>query len=226
MKSAAVQLFVLALAPAALGQSAQTNVTVESSASAESLAAKIHAEIRDALGASDAAGEARGSRLADYAALPAGDPQRHESPRDAARRIVAELPAQLVAPDRTAAWLLAASRQLESALAGRPAADRAGELQAAVHLARFHGLRLIAAVRYNLFRRQLSLSELYAAVRQERLALEAWRELVRLPGQGHRTAARRTELSRLEENLLDLEAQCCPPLPEVIAGAVWNPRPE
>ncbi len=218
LRLAAVSLAVVAAIGPARAESAAASV-----AAPENLAAKVRIALRDALGEDAAAGDSRGTRLAEYAARPAGDPERHESTRVAARRIVAELPAELQAPDVTAAWLLAAAREIESSLGAVGDSARRRELQSTAHLARFHGRRLIAAVRYNLFRRALSLAELYASVRQEKLALAAWEELVAAAEDDARGRAWREELARLQENLRELEAQCCPPQPEAVSGPVWRP---
>jgi hypothetical protein len=102
-------------------------------------------------------------------------------------------------------------------------------------LARFHARRAIAAVHYNLFKRTLALPELLAATYTERDAVAAWRELVAAAGDRYAfdlaMGARnyslcghwRDELKKLEEDLKDLEAQCCPPDEAVAKAKTWQP---
>ncbi|MEY2879309.1 MAG: hypothetical protein RLZZ15_1689, partial [Verrucomicrobiota bacterium] len=105
------------------------------------------------------------------------------------------------------------------AAASRPAADFAAtitDLKILAQLARFHARRSIAAVHYNLFKRGLRLAELLAATYQSREVTAAWRELVALARTRPDTTPDATrhwadELVKLEYDLKDLEAQCCPP---------------
>jgi hypothetical protein len=222
-RSALVAALCFVTPAAAPASPVGADVAVATISPAEFLSARVRTALCDALGERDEAGDTRGHRLAAYASRPAGDPERHESTLLAARRIVAESPLELQAPDATAAWLLAAARQLERAGAEAVDTARRRELQLTAQLARFHGRRLIAAVRYNLFRRALSLPELYAAVRQEKEALAVWEELVRLAPDDDRGRAWRTDLSWLQENVRELEAQCCPPHPDAAGATVWRP---
>lgn len=168
-----------------------------------------------------------GANLAHYAANP-GLPARAESPAAAARRIVAGTapdPA-LPPPDRTSLRLRAAAAEIDTLLgppaAAEPAAVRALRLDAL--LLRFHARRLISAVHYGLFLRNLRLPELVAATLQEKDTLALWRDLVRLAGDDHPLAPGwRAELRRLEQNLQELEDQCCPPDEAVLREKVWEP---
>jgi len=168
-----------------------------------------------------------GATLAHYAANP-GLPARAESPAAAARRLVAGTPPDpaLPPPDRTALRLRAAAAEIDTLL-GPPAAAESAPVRALrldALLLRFHARRLISAVHYGLFLRNLRLPELVAATLQEKDTLALWRDLVRLAGDDHPLAAGwRAELRLLENNLKDLEDQCCPPDEAVLREKVWEP---
>lgn len=169
--------------------------------------------------------ESLGVSLGEYSSNPGGDPARYESTRLAARRILAETAATVQRPEHTAVWLTEAAKRLEAraAAAGELRADERRDLLCHARLARFHADRLIAAVHYNLFRRALSLPELYAATQQERRAVEQWRALVQAAGDHPNAPGWRGELQRLEAALHELEGQCCPPSPAHLAAPLWQP---
>ncbi len=169
--------------------------------------------------------ESLGASLGDYASNPGADPLKYESSRIAARRILAHGPTGPQSPDLTSRWLEEAAGRLEAQAAVEPGLREAERRDLALYSlqARFHAARLIAAVHYNLFRRALSLAELYAATQQEQRAVGHWRELVKRAG-AHPDAARwNEELQRLEASLRDLESQCCPPGKVHLESPIWQP---
>lgn len=181
--------------------------------------------------------------LADYANNRGADPSRYESFADAAKRIIAGETSQKQPPDatsrelrRTADAILAAVTAAEAGGMPQDAAwaAEAGDLRVLAHLARFQSHRMIAAVRYNLFKRSLKLAELVASVYDEKAALAAWREVV--AAAGDRTSLQvgpgiyretgdywKRHLKRLEVNFRELEEQCCPPDEAVMREKVWQP---
>lgn len=169
--------------------------------------------------------ESLGASLGEYASNPGADPDRYESTRLAARRILAEGATNRQSPDQSARWLADAASRLEALAAADPELndEEHRDLRRQAHLARFHAERLIAAVRYNLFRRGLSLAELYAATLQEKRAITHWRALVASAGAHPCAALWRDELNRMETRLRDLESECCPPTREHLAGLIWQP---
>lgn len=170
--------------------------------------------------------ECLGASLGDYASNPGADPLKYESCRLAARRILANGPTGPQPPDLTSRWLEEAAGRLEAQAAAEPSLreDERRDLALYALQARFHAARLIAAVHYNLFRRALSLAELYAATQQEQRAVGYWRELVKRAGV-HPDAGRWSEqLQRLETSLRDLESQCCPPGKVHLESPIWQPN--
>lgn len=167
--------------------------------------------------------ESLGATLGDYASNPGANPLRFESTRLAARRILAEGATSLQTPDQTARWLTAAALRLDArAAAPGLRADERRDANCQAHIARFHAARLVAAVHYNLFRRALSLAELYAATQLEKRAVAHWRALVAIAGE-HPDAARwRDELQHLEAGLRELENECCPPTAAHLAAPIWR----
>ena len=174
-----------------------------------------------------------GANLADYARNPGGDPAHFESLVEAARRILAGGTTDKRTPDATSAWLdetataiLAAVRETEAAAgpARDPALEQSlAELRARALLGRFHARRMLAAVHYNLFTRGLRLAELVAATYGEKEAVAVWRELVATAGEHPLAAQWRDELKKLEANVKDLEAQCCPPDEALLLEKIWTP---
>jgi hypothetical protein len=183
-----------------------------------------------------------GPSLADYARNSAGDGLHFETFSEAARRIVDQGQTCKRTPDGTSRWLDAQAARIEAALAGlgtapaRPAvAAAAADLRVIALFARFHSRRQITAVHYNLFRRQLKLTELVAATFQERDTLKVWTELVEAaaagpePGRDEVPSRRdllphwREELRRLTWNVKDLEDQCCPPDESLKLDDIWQP---
>lgn len=165
----------------------------------------------------DALGTPPPGTLADYANAVGRATPRYESPAETARRLVAGAAATKQPADVTALQLHALATAL---LVSDTAADRV-----AGHRARFHGHRLIAAVRYNLFKRSLRLAELVAATYAEKDAVAAWRDLVRDAERTHHPSitALRAELRTYEASLKDLEEQCCPPDEAILKEPVWQP---
>jgi hypothetical protein len=176
--------------------------------------------------------------LAEYAEQKIGDPTRHESSIEAARRVIAGGATAKRTPDQTsrelrdaADALLAAAQSIE----GRAPPAVVVDLRIVAHLARFHSHRMIAAVRFNLFKRSLKLAELVTSVYDEKAAVAAWRDLGAAAGdrgtfelspaaagldlRGHW----RRELRTLEFNFRELEEQCCPPDASVMKDKVWLP---
>lgn len=170
-----------------------------------------------------------------YAALPATDPARFETFAEAARRILTGSAATKHTPEATSRRLataadaiLASVRAAEMAAARAPARppdfDAAlTDLKISALLARFHAHRVLAAVRYNLFLRGLSLAELLAATYTERDAVVLWREIVALTRAPELQAQARDELKKLESNLKELEEQCCPPDETTLKTKIWTP---
>ncbi|MDO8543514.1 MAG: hypothetical protein Q7S40_23995 [Opitutaceae bacterium] len=186
-----------------------------------------------------------GATLGQYAANEGTDVQQFESFADAAKRIVAGGTTPRRTPDATSRWFDATADAILAAVtkAGAVAGGtRSLEFDATVtdlrilaQLARFHARRSIAAVHYNLFKRNLQLGELLAATLQEKEAVAAWRELVAAAGdryafdlamgaRNHSLCGHwRDELKKLEANLKELEEQCCPPEEAVLKQKVWQP---
>jgi hypothetical protein len=183
-----------------------------------------------------------GPGIADYARNSGGDTLHFETFIDAARRIVAKGQTSKRTPDGTSRWLDAQAARIEASLAklgatpARPAlAAAAADLRVIALFARFHARRQITAVHYNLFRRQLKLTELIAATFQERDTLKVWTELVEAAAAGpepvgDETPSRRDllphwreELRRLASNVKDLEDQCCPPDESLKLDDIWQP---
>ncbi|MFM9029415.1 MAG: hypothetical protein ACKOTF_01820 [Opitutaceae bacterium] len=185
-------------------------------------------------------GWARGATLARYAAAETADPRRLESTRDYARRTLAGKPADRITVDDLIARLRADAALITTACdeAARNATGAGipvviADLRVIARLAEFHGLRLKAAVHYNLFLRAQRLAELVAATYVEKEAVNVWRGLVAatVAAARHGTRARplhlrsdwAADLARLEESARDLEAQCCPPAPELLRERTWEP---
>lgn len=192
-------------------------------------------------GAADApSGWARGATLARYAAAETGDPRRMESTREYSRRLLAGRPADRLTADDLIALLNADAETIRAACLeaagteGGPAATAAvPDLQVIACLGRFHALRLGAAVHYNLFLRAQRLAELVAATYVEKEAVLRWRELMTAVAAADHAGPRvrplrlqsdwAADLTRLEASARDLEAQCCPPAPELLREKTWQP---
>lgn len=187
-------------------------------------------------------GWALGATLARYAAAETGDQQRLESTRDYARRKLAGRPADRITVDEMIALLssdagLIAAACTEAEKIRPPAAVRpvVADLRVIERLGRFHALRLEAAVHYNLFLRAQRLAELVAATYVEKDAVQLWRDLMAAAAQAERHGNRArplrlradlaADLARLEASARDLEAQCCPPAPELLQEKTWRPLP-
>ena len=180
-------------------------------------------------------GQRAGISLEGYSKNPHPAPERFENFEEAARRILARNSTPKHAPDQTARWLEETAELILSAVAAAertpavaPAASfrkTLADLKIIAQLARFHARRSIAAVRYNLFKRGLQLAELVAATYQSREVVAAWRELVTVAAPHHPALAARwrEDLVRLEHDLKDLEAQCCPPDEAVLREKIWEP---
>lgn len=199
----------------------------DAAAAARTRADAIRAALAAALG--PAAEPGRAAFLGDYARLAPGDPQRHESFTEAARRILAGGAPAVPPPDvaslefeKQADALLAQIATLAAAPEPPPPAALA-ELRLTAHLARFHARRMIAAVHFNLFLRGQRLAELVAATFREKDAVVAWRELLAATAGHPATDVLRADLKRLESSLRDLEEQCCPPDEAVLREPVWQP---
>jgi len=186
-----------------------------------------------------------GASLEAYSKNTGTDVQLFESFEEASRRILAGGTTAKRTPDQTARWLhetadailasVAAAEKAISAQRGNEFDSTITDLKILAQLARFHALRSIAAVHYNLFKRGLKLSELVAATYKSREVVAAWRELVAIAGDRYAfdlaMGARnyslcghwRDELVKLEQDLKDLEAQCCPPDEAVLKEKVWSP---
>jgi len=188
-----------------------------------------------------------GASLAEYAKNETTDIQQFESFADAARRIRAGGTTTRRTPDATSRWfdattddILASIRAAESA-AG---AKRGNEFDATVtdlkilaQLARFHARRSLAAVHYNLFQQGKSNAELLAAIRGEREAIAAWRELVTAAGdryapdlamgaRDHNLCGNwRDELKTLEAGLKELEKESAQPAATASQEKIWTPAP-
>ena len=186
-----------------------------------------------------------GPSLAAYAKNTGSDIQQFESFEEAARRILARGVTTRRTPDTTSRWfdttadaILASVRAAESAAGAKRSREfdaTVTDLKILAQLARFHARRSLAAVRYNLYLRGQSLAELYAATLEAKASVEAWRGIVTAAGDrynfdlamGARNHALcghwRDELVRLENDLRDLEAMCCPPDEAWLRGDIWQP---
>jgi len=173
--------------------------------------------------------QALGASLAEYAANEGSDVELFESFAEAADRIHTGAVTAKVTPDATSRWFDAtADAVLKSAHAAEEAAGerRSKEFESTIadlrilaQLARFHARRSMAAVHYNLFRKNRHEAELLAAFEAERAAVAAWRELVAAAGDRYTfnlamgACAKnlcghwRNELAALETNLKMLEEQ-------------------
>lgn len=211
------------------GAPATNDGTVEIRALTNEILQVIHGAAGRAPAAADLQnlpGESLGTSLADYASNPGADPVRFESTRSAARRILAEGAPNLQTPDQTARWLAAAALRLGAqAAAPNLREDERRDAIRHAHLARFHAERMIAAVHYNLFRRALSLAELYVATQLEKQAIRHWRALVAIAGEHPDTPRWHEELQRLEAGLRELENECCPPSPAHLVAPIWQAPP-
>ncbi|MBL9189426.1 MAG: hypothetical protein JNK23_18230 [Opitutaceae bacterium] len=204
-------------------------------AEAQACAAQVRAYLAETFGPDAGSSDSTSLRgkLADYAALPAGEPARVESLIEAARRTLAGDPATKRTPDETifrldelADTLFAAvdAAEVSDRSARAPALEREfSELRARGHLARYHARRIVAAMHYNLFLRGQRLAELVAATYAEKDAVTAWRQLTTLPAPAEVTETRRAELKKLEASYKDLEDQCCPPDEAIMREKVWQP---
>ncbi len=188
-----------------------------------------------------------GASLEAYSKNTGTDVQQFESFEEAARRILAGGTTTKRTPDQTARWLDETADAILGSVAAAEKAigqKRGNEFDSTItdakilaQLARFHARRSIAAVHYNLFKRGQKLAELLAATYVSRDAVAAWRELVAIAGDrytfdlamGARPYALaghwRDELVKLEHDLKDLEAQCCPPDEKTVKEKVWQPAP-
>jgi hypothetical protein len=188
-----------------------------------------------------------GASLSDYARNETTDVQQFESFADAARRILDGGTTTRRAPDATSRWFEATADEiLASVLAAERAAGttRGNEFDATVtdlkilaQLARFHARRALAAVHYNLFEYGQNHNELLAAIKGEREAIGAWRELVAVAGDRYAPdlamGARnfdlsghwRDELSKLERSLRELEARGGGSEANPDLEKVWSPAP-
>lgn len=183
-----------------------------------------------------------GPGIADYARNSGGDALHFETFIEAARRIVARGQTCKRTPDATSRWLDAQAGRIEAALTAlgptpaRPAlAAAAADLRVLALFARFHARRNVTAVHYNLFRRQLKLTELIAVTFQERDTLKVWTEMVEAAAAGPEPAPDeapsrrdllphwREELRKLAANVKDLEDQCCPPDESIKLDDIWQP---
>jgi hypothetical protein len=186
-----------------------------------------------------------GASLDAYARNEGTDIEQFESFADAAKRILENGTTTKRTPDATSRWfdatadaILASAHAAESAIGDRRSKEfdsTITDVKILAQLARFHARRAIAAVHYNLFKRGLKLPELLAATYTERDAVAAWRELVAIAGDRYTfdlaMGARnfdlcghwRDELAKLEADLKELEAQCCPPDEAVAKAKVWQP---
>ena len=207
------------------------------------VAERILAVVRLAVvpAATDApSGWARGATLARYAAAETGDPARLESTRDYSRRTLAGKPAERLTTDDLIGLLTSDAELVSAACAeaetrgGNPAAKAAvADLRVIATLGRFHALRLKAAVHYNLFLRAQRLAELVAATYVEKDAVILWKEVMNAAAAADRHGNRArpllvrsdwaADLARLDASARDLEAQCCPPAPDLLKERTWQP---
>jgi len=186
-----------------------------------------------------------GANLANYANNEGTDVEQFESFADAAKRILGGGTTTKRTPDATSRWfdetadaILASVQAAETTVGtqrGKEFDSTVTDLRILAQLARFHARRALAAVHYNLFKRGLRLAELLAATTEERAAVAAWRELVAAAGDRYSfdlaMGARnfdlcghwRDELAKLQTDLIELEAQCCPPDDALAKETVWAP---
>ncbi|HVS51957.1 MAG TPA: hypothetical protein VHD62_06335 [Opitutaceae bacterium] len=186
-----------------------------------------------------------GATLDAYAKNQGTDTEQFENFAAAAQRILAGGATAKRTPDETSRWfddtadaILASVRAAEARIGDRRGNEfdsTITDLKILAQLARFHARRAIAAVHYNLFKQGQKLPELLAATYAERDAVAAWRELVAIAGDRYNfdlaMGARnfnlcghwRDELVKLEADVKDLEAQCCPPDDATAKARSWQP---
>jgi len=186
-----------------------------------------------------------GATLAGYAANEGTDTELFENFVGAAARIAGGGATARRTPAATSRWfdatadaIIAEVNAAEAAIGARRSNEfdsTITDLRILAQLARFHARRSLAAVHYNLFRRDGRKAELLAAIAGERDAITAWRDLVAAAGDRYAfdlaMGARdfdlcghwRDELPRLESDLAALEARAAA-LPDAASTApVWSP---
>jgi hypothetical protein len=166
--------------------------------------------------------------LREYAEGESSDIQQFLSPSDEARRRLDGGETAMRRPEETSRWFeeIAARILDETAQAEKLTSARTNEFLSTVtdlkilaHLARYHAARLRAGVTYNLYRLTGDLFAFDDALRFERQAVKAWKELVEAAGDVYRETLAfgvhrvgfprhwREELAALERGLARLEAE-------------------
>jgi hypothetical protein len=128
--------------------------------------------------------------LADYAKLEGSDIEQFQNPEDAAKSILAGVPASMRRPSDTSRWFSEIAARIDghvrgaerAGLAGSEARATAADLRILASLARFHAARLLGAVSYNIHRINGDGTALDTALGYERAAISAWREIVAAAG--------------------------------------------
>ena len=171
----------------------------------------------------------RWENLPAYAECEASDTQQFQSFAEAARNRLAGTESAKMNPDLNSAWFARVSREVLAAAA--EAEKRAGarrnkefdstlvDLRILANLALYHARRIHAGVDYALFKQSQDLNALDDALAHERLAIEAWEQIVRAAGNvynddlmmGLRSAGLaghwKDELAALKTGLAGLEEQ-------------------
>lgn len=161
--------------------------------------------------------------LPEYGLARSTEYSRYETIPEASRRILAAANPKRATPEEASRRLRTLATQIELA-AQQVSFPSSNQLKLQALMANFHATRIIAAIRYNLFKRGLNLGELYAATVQEREAVSIWRKMTALGGNTQTTAKLKQELKILEKDLAELEGQCCPPTPAILQSRIWNPN--
>lgn len=118
------------------------------------------------------------------------DIEQFQSPRDAAKELIAGSSTSMRRPGETSRWFQSVSDEILANVArAQGAAQQSAEvattlvdLRILAWLARFHAARLNGAVDYNLYRETKSTAAFDRAIEQERTATEAWRQIVKAAG--------------------------------------------
>ena len=129
--------------------------------------------------------------LPRFAELEGTDIEQFQSPREAAKSLLAGADTSMRRPEETSRWfsgvsenILKHAREAEAAGAsGNEARSTITDLRILAGLAKYYSERLPAAVRYNLYRETGNLAALDAAIEGERRAVAAWEEVVKAAGE-------------------------------------------
>jgi hypothetical protein len=125
----------------------------------------------------------RQGSLLQYANEDGSDIAQFMNVRDEAKSIVAGTDTAMRRPEETSRWFAKTSDGIlaELAAAGKPTnrefESTATDLKILAGLARYHSLRLLAGVSYNLYKQTGDLAAFDDAIKDERSAIEAWKTM-------------------------------------------------